>query len=96
MLDADCITAAEYSDANYEEIILNPAQALKTQNYMTTYAISCATKSLMQARGFEFKYKFDSTEEQKQYEKEYNELYDDCHNSLYTGGYRIYTSLNKT
>ncbi len=95
MLDADCITAAEYSDANYEEIILNPAQALKTQNYMTTYAISCATKSLMQARGFEFKYKFDSTEEQKQYEKEYDELYDDCHNSLYTGGYRIYTSLNK-
>ena len=28
-------------------------------------------------------------------EKEYDELYDDCHNSLYTGGYRIYTSLNK-
>ena len=95
MLDAECITAAEYSDANYEQIILNPAQALKTQNYMTTYAISCATKALMEARGFEFKYKFDTTEEEKQYDKEYDELYNDCHNSLYTGGYRIYTSLNK-
>ena len=95
MLDADSITAAEYSDANYEKIILNPAQALKTQNYMTTYAISCATKALMQARGFKFKYKFDSTKEEDQYDKEYDELYNDCHNSLYTGGYRIYTSLNK-
>ena len=95
MLEADVISAAEYSDASYEKIILNPAQAIKTQNYMTTYAISCATKALMQARGFEFKYKFDSSEEEKQYDKEYDELYDECHNSLYTGGYRIYTSLNK-
>lgn len=95
MLDADYISAAEYSDAIYEKIILNPAEALKTQNYMTTYAIRCATKALMKARGFEFKYKFDSDEEQKEYEKEYDKLYDECHNSLYTGGYRIYTSLNK-
>lgn len=58
MLDEDCISAAEYSDANYEKIVLKPAQAIKTQNYMTTYAVSCATKALMKARGFEFKYKF--------------------------------------
>lgn len=95
MLDEDCISAAEYSDANYEKIVLKPAQAIKTQNYMTTYAVSCATKALMKARGFEFKYKFKNDEEKKQYDKEYDKLYDECHNSLYTGGYRIYTSLNK-
>ena len=65
-----------YSDANYEKIVLKPAQAIKTQNYMTTYAVSCATKALMKARGFEFKYKFKNDEEKKQYDKEYDKLYD--------------------
>ncbi|MBQ2407368.1 MAG: penicillin-binding protein, partial [Lachnospiraceae bacterium] len=95
MLEAGVITAAEYSDANYEEIILDPAESIKTQNYMTTYAISCATKAIMQAQGFKFKYEFDSEKERKLYNKEYDTVYNECYNSLYTGGYRIYTSLSK-
>lgn len=95
MLEAGIITAAEYTDANYEDIILNPAEALKTQNYLTTYAVRCATKALMQAQGFKFQYKFDSKEEEDIYNEQYDELYNECHSSLYTGGYRIYTSLSK-
>ena len=95
MLEEGMITAAEYSDANYEEIVLDPAEAIKTQNYMTTYAISCATKALMHKRGFEFKYEFDTSKEEEEYKKEYDTVYNECYNSLYTGGYRIYTSLNK-
>lgn len=95
MMEEGVITAAEYSDANYEDIILDPAEAVKTQNYMTTYAIRCAVKALMQAQGFEFKYEFESSEEEEKYNDDYDELYNECHNSLYTGGYRIYTSLNK-
>lgn len=95
MLEEGFITAAEYSDANYQEIVLDPADVIKNQNYMTTYAISCATKALMQKQGFEFKYEFDSDDEEEEYKTEYNTVYNECYSSLYTGGYRIYTSLNK-
>lgn len=95
MLEEGVITAAEYSDANYEEIVLDPAESIKTQNYMTTYAISCATKAIMQSQGFKFKYEFNSDKEKELYQKEYDTVYNECYNSLYTGGYRIYTSLNK-
>lgn len=95
MMDEGLITAAQYSDANYEDIVLNPAEAIKTQNYMTTFAVRCAVKALMQSRGFEFKYKFGSKAEEEEYNNNYDEAYNECHSLLYTGGYRIYTSLSK-
>lgn len=94
LLEEGKISAAEYSDAVYEKIVLDPAEAIKTQDYMTTYAISCATKALMQKQGFEFKTEFDSDEEKEAYDTEYKTLYEECHSSLYTGGYQIYTSLS--
>lgn len=95
MLEAEVISAAEYTDASYEDIVLNPAETIKTQNYLTTYAVRCAVKELMKAQGFEFKYKFDSSAEEEEYNKNYDEVYNECHTLLYTGGYRVYTSLNK-
>jgi len=94
LLEAEKITATEFSDAMSEEIVLKPAKVIKTQDYMTTYAIRCATKELMKKKGFKFRTEFDSDKEEKKYKKEYDELYEECHNSLYTGGYRIYTTLN--
>lgn len=94
MLETGKISAAEYSDAVYENIILKPAEAIKTQDYMTTYAITCATKELMKKKGFEFRYEFDSDEDEKQYNDAYNTMYEECHSSLYTGGYQIYTTLS--
>lgn len=94
MLEAGKISAAEYSDAVYENIILKPAEAIKTQDYMTTYAITCATKELMKKKGFEFRYEFDSDEDEKKYNDEYNTMYEECHSALYTGGYQIYTTLS--
>lgn len=94
LLEQGKISAAEYSDANYETIILKPAEQIKTQDYMTTYAISCATKALMKRKGFVFRNEFDSDKDQEEYEKEYEELYEECNSELYTGGYQIYTSLS--
>jgi membrane peptidoglycan carboxypeptidase len=48
----------------------------------------------MEQQGFQFQTVFDSTEEQETYEESYDELYADCQKSLYTGGYRIYTSID--
>ena len=93
LLEAGKISAAEYSDAKYEKIILDPAEPLKTQDYMTTYTISCATKALMRHRGFEFQNQFKSSKEEKKYDEEYKKMYDECHSLLYTGGYQIYTTL---
>jgi membrane peptidoglycan carboxypeptidase len=95
MLSEECITAAEYSDAYYQDIVLNPATEVKTQNYLTTYAVSCATKALMEKQGFEFRYDFASDADRSAYDKEYDEVYDECYKSLYTSGYNIYTTLSK-
>ncbi|MCH5267685.1 MAG: transglycosylase domain-containing protein [Lachnospiraceae bacterium] len=96
LLSEGKISEAEYSDASYTEIILDPAETVKTQDYMATYAISCATKALMEQHGFEFKYEFSDSTEQEEYEKEYEALYDECRTDLNTGGYHIYTSLSRS
>lgn len=96
MLSQNKITETEYSDAISEEIVLDPAESIKTQDYMTTYAINCAVKALMEQQGFEFRYEFINTSDQEAYEEEYDELYQECKDNLYTGGYRIYTSLSKS
>lgn len=95
LLQENKITEAEYSDAVYTKIILKPAEAIKTQDYMTTFAINCATKLLMKQRGFEFHYVFDDDDEQKAYQKEYDIVYDECRTQLNNGGYKIYTSLDR-
>lgn len=95
MLSEDCISAAEYSDASYQDIVLNPPEDIKSQDYLTSYAVSCATKALMAKQGFEFRYEFNSDAERASYDEAYGEVYDECHKALYTSGYHIYTSLNK-
>lgn len=96
LLSEKKITEAEYSDASYAEIILDPADAVKTQDYMATYAINCATKALMEQHGFEFRYEFGNDADRESYEKEYDTLFDECRTELNTGGYHIYTSLSRS
>ena len=48
----------------------------------------------MKAQGFEFQYYFSSSKKEKQYNKEFSQLYKECERSLYNSGYRIYTSIN--
>lgn len=95
MLSENCISAAEYSDAYYQDIVLNPPEDIKTQDYLASYAVSCATKALMAKQGFEFRYEFNSDAERADYDEEYGDVYDECYKALYTSGYHIYTSLNK-
>lgn len=95
MLSEKKITAAEYSDAYYQDIVLDPTESIKAQDYMTSYVTSSATKTLMAKQGFEFRYEFNNSADQDAYDEEYSQLYDECYNSLYTSGYQIYTSLNK-
>ncbi|WP_246240846.1 penicillin-binding transpeptidase domain-containing protein [Anaerocolumna sedimenticola] len=48
----------------------------------------------MAQEGFEFRNEFSSEEDRKNYEEKYTELYNQYQKSLYTAGYRIYTSID--
>ena len=91
------ITQQQYYEAVAEEITLkHPDKSEKDQlnNYVDTYTYYCAVRAMMENEGFKFKYYFDSDEEKEAYEEEYQELYDSCQKELYSGGYKIYTTID--
>ncbi len=63
-------------------------------NYEVTYAIDCAVRNFMEQDGFEFRYRFDSDEDYDSYGKLYEEAYSQAKHKLYTGGYKVYTTMN--
>lgn len=93
MKDDGWITQSEYNEAVNEEITLKRG-TVKKKNYVETYVYNCATKALMKEQGFTFRNTFSSNEDRKNYNEEYDEMYTQCQKQLYTGGYRIYTSID--
>lgn len=93
MKDDGKISEEEYQKALAETITLNRPVTEKN-NYAETYIYYAATLKLMEAKGFEFQYTFENTEEKKEYDEAYNALYQECQKSLYTAGYKIYTSMD--
>lgn len=93
MYECDDIDRQMYESALCTTIVLYPSEN-KTNNYVETYARYCATLALMSNSGFKFKYNFSSDEEKEKYEQEYESLYNDISAKLYTGGYKIYTSID--
>lgn len=87
------ITEDEYNEACQEKIEL-VQKKLSKNNYVETYVFYCATRALMAQDGFEFRNEFESEEDRERYEEKYNELYNHYQKSLYTEGYRIYTSID--
>ena len=88
----------EIDNSLYEEIV-NETIILrltkdKKYDYVETFVRYCATRELMRARGFVFVYEFDSEEVKEAYEEAYAEEYSYCNSLLFTGGYRIYTSID--
>ena len=94
MLDDGKISQMDYAQAVAEQITLNRPQALAKNDYVETYTYYCATRALMEQQGFVFHEDFKTDEEQQAYEDTYSALYSECQKKLYTGGYRIYTSID--
>lgn len=93
MLEDGKINQATCLEAKAQEITLNRPQ--KTKNdYVETYTYNCAIRALMKLAGFEFQYEFESEPQRAEYQEEYDEMYGQCQNSLFTYGYRIYTSID--
>ena len=87
------ISEKTYNSAVAEEIDLKRPDKVKN-NYVETYVYYCATRALMELNGFEFQTEFDSEEEENAYNEAYNLAYDEANKTLFTAGYRIYTSID--
>ncbi len=88
------IKQKDYINALAEEITLSPDERTINSNYAETFIRYSATRELMRLQGFEFKNSFGSDAEEKAYDEEYSEKYTECNQLLFTGGYRIYTSID--
>lgn len=97
MYECGYITESELTEALSEEITISEPKrnsSDRVNNYQTTYALNCAVKYMMQEEGFTFQYDFDSEESYKSYQEQYDTWYSDVRDRIYTGGYKIYTSLD--
>lgn len=94
MLEDGYITKKEYDEALKEEVVLKTESSIAKNNYVDTYVLDAATEALMSVKGFKFKTDFKNDREKENYMNMYNEVYSQTHKELYTGGYRIYTSID--
>lgn len=87
------ISESQYLEAVKQTIALvRPAKLYN--NYVETYMYYCATRDLMKMDGFKFKKTFSSDDEKHNYDKKYQVSYETNNKKLFTGGYRIYTSID--
>lgn len=93
LLSEKIIDGSQYEEAVNESITLSPGKKVMN-NYAETFVRYSATRELMRLRGFEFKYVFSSNDDKQSYTEEYNRVYGECNSLLFTGGYRIYTSID--
>lgn len=94
MYEDGYISQSQYEKSIDEKITVMPKKETTTNDYAETYILKCATEALMREQGFEFKTTFSSDSEKEKYNDEYDELYNTCKKSLYSAGYRIYTSID--
>lgn len=93
MYDDGKILWDTYDEQRQKTLTLNRPKRQK-YDYVETYTYYCATRALMEQRGFVFQNDFADEAEREEYETAYDEMYADCQKSLFTGGYRIYTSID--
>lgn len=95
MYDVGNIDLEMLNDALNEAITLSVSTESKN-NYVETYVRHCAILELMKQTGFQIETEFESDEAEEDYDILYNDLYKEYSSKLYTGGYRIYTSIDLT
>lgn len=93
MYDDGKILYDTYEAETQKTLTLNRPKR-KKYDYVETYTYYCATRALMEQQGFVFQNEFADDAEKEAYETAYDEMYADCQKSLFTGGYRIYTSID--
>lgn len=96
MCNDGVITPKEYKAAVKKKLNIKQLseEGSSNETYVISYAIHCAAISLMEKEDFKFKYVFDSKEDYQKYNKTYSKAYSEKIESIRSGGYKIYTSIN--
>lgn len=94
MKEANFITQNQYDEAVNEKIALNPEKTYSKQSTVSSYAIDCAAKALLEQKGFDVRSNFKSDSDREAYNKSYSDAYTECVNEIYRNGYKIYTSID--
>ena len=96
MYEDDIITSDAYLQAKSEniELVLSQSEKVKAHNYVDTYAYHCATRALMEKKGFVFQEYFSSKIQEQEYYETYDTLYAECRKEINANGYQIYTSID--
>lgn len=97
MFEDGTITKTQEKEAEAEKpTIVKKSSNKPNRNYMATYALHCATLKAMKHDLFQFRYKFSSQKDYKNYTKSYKAAYTKAYEEVKTGGYTIRTSLDPT
>lgn len=96
MCNDGVITPKEYKAAVKKKLNIKQLseEGSSNETYIISYAIHCSAISLMEKEDFKFKYVFDSKEDYQKYNKTYSKAYSEKIESIRSGGYKIYTSIN--
>lgn len=96
MCNDGVITPKEYKAAVKKKLKIKQLseEGSSNETYVISYAIHCSAISLMEKEDFKFKYVFDSKEDYQKYNKTYSKAYSEKIESIRSGGYKIYTSIN--
>ena len=95
MKELGYINEKEHVTATEQEINLNmPERKAEAETYAVSFAISSATKLLMEQEGFEFRYWFDTNEEREEYITAYNDKFMEINKKIRNGGYQIHTTID--
>ncbi|MBP5185271.1 MAG: glycosyl transferase, partial [Lachnospiraceae bacterium] len=84
---------SEYRAALSEKLELVETTSQR-QNYAETFSYYCAIRAIMRQKGFVFRNEFLDDADKTLYEEQYYEQYYTIQRTLFTGGYRIYTSID--
>ena len=90
------ITPKEYKSALKKKLNIKQfsEKGGSKESYVMSYVIHCAAISLMEKENFKFQYVFDSKEDYQKYNKQYSKVYSEKIESIRSGGYKLYTSIN--
>lgn len=95
MLKDEKITESQCAEAKQETITLDSMEVHSAGTYVDSYVNYCATRALMENNGFVFKNEFADETEEEEYKALYEEEYNRWSEKLMSGGYRIYTTINR-
>ena len=96
MYDNGVISKKEYKEAKKDKLkIVESRTEAVNESYQVSYAIYSAVLTIMEQDGFEFQYIFEDRDDYERYRAKYSEAYSEKSEYIRSGGFDIYTSLNK-